>query len=78
MGGKAVTAEVFKLQRPLGGNTGLALAYTRRRNRDTFVPYDNTIRALFERHGNPLKLYVRAELQDGALQIGDVLPPESW
>lgn len=56
---------VFKLQRPLAGDMTRCLAYTRTREDLCFVSYDEEMCALFERFGNPEKLYVRARLTRG-------------
>lgn len=64
---------MFKLQRPLGGDMSRCLVYTRDRKRTSFVDYDDAMRELFERFGNPEKLYVRARLTSNGFHVYGVL-----
>lgn len=54
--------QLFKLQRPVGGDMGYCIAYPASRNPTVQVPYDDDAKALFASKGNPEKLYVNARV----------------
>jgi hypothetical protein len=54
---------LLKVQRPLGGtDMSDCLVYDERQAILFFAPYDDGAKKLFEEHGNPLKLYVEANV----------------
>jgi hypothetical protein len=55
-------ARIYKIQRPLGGDRTNCLVYPKSRRPTLFVPYGHAMNELFEDHGNPQKLYVRAQV----------------
>lgn len=73
-----MTAEVFKLQRPLGGDDSFAAVYNRDRSRQALVPYDAPMREFFFDIGNPPKVYVLADLEGTELVIRGVVEPREW
>lgn len=58
-------ARIYKIQRPLAGDRENCLVYPKSRRPTVFAPYDRVMQALFKDHGNPAKLYVRAQVVFG-------------
>lgn len=70
--------EVFKLQRPLGGDMTRVLAYNKSRSVMLQVPFDDDMKAFFGSAGAPLKLYVMGEVQGTRLHLVGAVEPQPW
>ena len=76
---KRATSEVFKVQRPLGGEMSQCLVYNKDRSIDSPIPYTDEIAELFAQFDNPGRLFVEAWVdENGTLQMEDVVPDPCW
>ena len=67
--------EIFKMQRPLGGEMGVMLIYNESRSITFTLPMYKRDRKLF---GEKPKIYVRAAIIDTIFTIEEIVEDQNW
>lgn len=68
--------EVFKVQRPLGGEMTDCLVYNKDQSITFFLPFNEEVKKVFEKEGNPPKLYIIGSLEGKDFDARSVIKPQ--
>lgn len=66
------TLGLYKIQRPLAGDMTKIMVYDEGRRNFNLGEFNEKIKKMFEEHGNPAKMYVKAYIINGELVIDSI------